>query len=122
MTGVTRYSFLYVNYEEPYLKLSYSGNMGASRKTVSECLERCELPPLETFRTYPSFVEEGSPAMLYEAQVLFEDIPSDVRLDIARIVCNVGLKFDIEEESIDARLRLLPMFKARFEIISKCLE
>ena len=113
--------FLELIYNPPYFRISYGNCTGASEKTLDSTLKKCGLPSLKDFRSYPSFIEKGSPEHFYIGEVLIEDLPQDVRLQIAKFACKYSIT-DFNQTSVDARLALLPLLREKFNLIRLCLE
>lgn len=111
-----------IYYEDPYLYINFIGNVGYSKKTVSNYIQQYGLPSLDILSEIPSFEEKGSPDYLYKAKVPFNDLPSEVRLNIARTICKQALEVNIFIDSVDARLEFLEDFSNKLLLISKCLE
>ena len=120
MLSIKWISSLELLYNAPYFQINYSDNNGASEQYVDSLLEKCGLPTLETFRSYPSFSEIGSFEHFYIGKVLLEDLPYEVRLNIARMASRYSI-FDYNRDSIDHKLALFQVYKQKLDLINRCL-
>ena len=118
MVPIIRDTFLEVQYDKPYLQISYNG----PDSMIDSQLNYYEMPSLKDFRTCQSFTENGTPSFIYIIRVLLNDLSTDVRLVIARNAYKQIRFANVNQESIDTRLKLLPELKQTLDLIGKCLE